>query len=234
MSGTLDSNGASSAPDAAGGKVDVYAPGLRELSRNGRARVILTDDKLPSHMSLIRDLATQSMLDPDTISLARALTSSSFDQVWDQRVNGGRGRMIPAVPYHGRYYRGALDWAAAGALCGHRDRLCEVAQIWNFLNLNVRYGLDVRHRDTYGTMQSTLECGQGDCDDFAIMLAALLGAIGYPVRARVISIDGSSWDHIYPRVGLKNRWITLDMTERGKPMGWEYPRAVRRVDFPLV
>jgi len=212
----------------------VRSTGVQLLGQQGRRSLWLTDDKLPSHMELIRKAAVDSMLDPDTISLARALISSSFDRVWDQRANGGAGGFVPSVPYHGRYYRGALDWRQAAALCGHRDRLCEVTQIWNFIVLNIRYCQDVRQRDTYATLQASLEAGAEDCDGFTVAFAALLGAVGYPVKARVMSIDGRVWDHIYPIVGIKGRWIPLDATELGKQIGWEFPRAARKVDFEMV
>lgn len=215
----------------------MYAPSqtsIQRLGASGRVSRWLTDDKLPSHIDLIRKSATDSMIDGETISLARALTSSSFDQVWDQRANSGTGALVPAVPYHGRYYRGAESWAAASAICGYRDRMCEVNQIWNFLVLNVRYTQDVRARDTYATLRAALEAGAEDCDGMTICFAALLGAIGYPVKARVISIDGASWDHIYPLVGIKSTWVPLDITERAKLPGWEFARAAKRVDFPMV
>lgn len=204
------------------------------IRQQGRVSLYLTDDTLPPHIELIRRQTVASLIDGETISLARALCSSSFDQTWDQRAQGGRGAIVPTVPYHGRIYRGASDWRAASLLCSHRDRLCEIAQIWNFLVLNVRYVADPRRRDTYSTLQATLETGAGDCDDFTVGFGALLGAIGYPVRARVISVDGSAWDHIYPLVGVKGRWIPLDATEHGKSLGWEFSHAAKRVDFPLV
>ena len=210
------------------------SPSYHQVAQNGRAGLWLTNDSLPAHMDLIRQQATASLIDGETISLARALTSSSFDQTWDQRANGGRGAIVPTVPYHGRIYRGALDWKAAGALCGHRDKLCEITQIWNFLVLNVRYTPDPRKRDTYGTLQAVLEAGAGDCDDSCIAFGALLGAIGYPVPARVISIDGRAWDHIYPLVGLKNRWLPLDITEPNKRPGGEFGNAAKRVDVAMV
>lgn len=209
-------------------------PAIRQIDQQGRVRRYLTDDTLAAHIDLIRQQATASLIDGETISLARALTSSSFDQAWDPRANAGRGASVPVVPYHGRLYRGALDWKQASALCGHRDKLCEITQIWNFLVLNIRYTADPRKRDTYGTLQASLECGAGDCDDACVAFGALLGAIGYPVRARVISIDGTAWDHIYPLVGMKNRWVALDITERGKQPGWEFRNAAKRVDFALV
>lgn len=118
-----------------------------------------TGDSLENHAALIRRQVEASLQDPQTRLLAAAITSGSFDDYRDPRT----GQSVPVVPYHGRYYRGARDWRAAGRLCGMRDELCEITQIWNFWVLNVRYAQDVAGEDTYAALRSTLEAGSGDC-----------------------------------------------------------------------
>ena len=189
-----------------------------------------TGDSLDNHLVLIRDQVEKSLADPQTRMLAGALTSGNFDTARDPRS----GQSVPVVPYHGRYYRGAASWAAARQLCGMRDELCEITQLWNFWVLNVRYAQDVANQDTYPTLQATLEAGSEDCDGFTIGLAALCGAMGYHSIARVISVRGDTWDHIYPVIKTRAGWIPLDATEKGKRPGWEYKRAARRKDFVLV
>lgn len=128
------------------------------LGDSGRGQHWETGDRLENHIELIRRQLRLSLQDPETRSLAVAITSSAFDRFDDPRFGP-----VPGVPYHGRYYRGARDWAAARALCGMRDELCEITQLWNFWVLNVRYLQDVVDQDTYQTLRGTLESGGGDC-----------------------------------------------------------------------
>lgn len=189
-----------------------------------------TGDSLENHVALIRQQVQVSLNDPQTRLLAAAITSGSFDEYRDPRT----GQSVPVVPYHGRQYRGARDWNAAARLCAMRDELCEITQIWNFCVLNIRYAQDQANEDTYASLQAILESGSEDCDGCTIALASLCGAMGYRSIARIISVRGDSWDHIYPVIRTRNGWVPLDMTERGKKPGWEFKRAARRRDFALV
>ena len=76
-----------------------------------------------------------------------------------------------------------------------------------------------------------LELRAGDCDDMAILLGAMLEAIGHPVRLVIIGPDPLRQDlftHIYLEVFHKGRWIPLDAT-MPYPMGWG-PRALVQKD----
>lgn len=70
----------------------------------------------------------------------------------------------------------------------------------------------------------------GDCDDAAGYLAALLKAVGYQVRFCVVSAPknpAQNFTHIFTQVYLTKpqRWASLDMTAKGKPLGWTAPHA---------
>jgi transglutaminase-like putative cysteine protease len=209
-------------------QADVYASHLGSV---GRADYYQTGGQIEQHIALIRSAKQESVLDPETRSLAVALVSRSFDEATDPRSR----HSVPAVPYHGRFYRGASSWAEARALCRPRDARCEITAIWNFVVLNLFYTGDVKGKDTYQTLQASLEAGGGDCDDLAVALIALLEGVGYTCRARVISLSGKTWDHIYPLVYLPRlrQWMALDATEAGQPMGWEFPDAAAKKDFAL-
>lgn len=76
----------------------------------------------------------------------------------------------------------------------------------------------------------------GDCDDASGYLAALLKSVGYHV-ALVIMADprnpNQTFSHIYTQVYAPRmkRWITLDMTAKGKPLGWQANASrLRRYD----
>jgi hypothetical protein len=197
----------------------------------GLAQRYETDNALEGHVRLIRGQITKSLDDAATRMLAAAIVAGNFDNVIDPRTGQG----VPGIMFHGRWYRGAADWAAARQLCAQRDYACELTAIWNFGVLNVRYTQDQDGEDTYQTVRATLEAGAGDCDDLTILFAALAKAVGFEnIVARIVSVHGATWDHIYPLVKLpRGGWIPMDATEQGKPLGWEYTRIAAKRDFAL-
>lgn len=115
-----------------------------------------------------------------------------------------------------------------------------------FEELRKRYYRYVR--DTYGTdlfqhPRRTLEFGGGDCDDASILVASMLGSIGFRCWLRVIqTVEASDWNHIYvvaeiPETGGaagregggRAMKMPLDLSV-AKPAGWEAPKhLVKRV-----
>lgn len=68
----------------------------------------------------------------------------------------------------------------------------------------------------------------GDCDDASTYLAALLKSSGfqpYFTVAAPIDQDGFDLSHVYVKVYVPQEdvFVTLDVTARGKPFGWEVP-----------
>jgi hypothetical protein len=65
----------------------------------------------------------------------------------------------------------------------------------------------------------------GDCDDAACYLGALLKSLGFRTNLTVIANPKNptqNFSHIYVQAYSTKlaRWITLDMTAKGKPLGW--------------
>lgn len=80
--------------------------------------------------------------------------------------------------------------------------------------------------------------GAGDCDDATVVFGALCKRAGFStVRARVISVDGEAFGHVYPVVGLPRKYPTelvpLDPTVRNAVPGWEYEGGKVVQDFDL-
>ena len=138
----------------------------------------------------------------------------------------------------------------------------EVKAVFAFVRKHVRYVRDPIGIDTFQHALRTLHkdvssigFGGGDCDDYTIVLGSMLGAIGFPVKSRIIqTTDADSWNHIYLLVGLPPRnppkqagapgtarlssgqgWIPLDASVT-KPAGWEAPRKMitKWRDFPIL
>ena len=70
--------------------------------------------------------------------------------------------------------------------------------------------------------EKVLETGSGDCDDFVILLGALLLSIGWTVRMVISGREKNSFNHIYlqcwePR---EKKWITADASMK-YPLGVE-------------
>ncbi len=100
-----------------------------------------------------------------------------------------------------------------------------------------RYAQDPNGVDTFQSAARTLEWGGGDCDDAAVLLASVLGSIGYETRGVVVELRSGGW-HIYVEAKIPDpkgpRWIPLDLT-MPHPPGWAPPASLvkRTFRFPL-
>lgn len=189
---------------------------------------IIETSSIEDHAAAIREQVNRSLDDPETRRLSVAVASGSYEWVPDPRTSAP----VPVIQYHGRYYRVGPGFQPP-PICNARDHDCEIVQVWNFLCTNVRYIGDTDGADTYQDLRTTLEAGGGDCDDFTIAFCAMLRSIGYQCAARIISLDGQAWAHVYSLVQhpKKPYWIPLDATEEGRPLGWESPRPAAIQDF---
>jgi transglutaminase-like putative cysteine protease len=103
----------------------------------------------------------------------------------------------------------------------------EVSRLFEYVKSRVRYTEDITEIETIQTPDATLALGYGDCDDMAVLLAALLESIGKPTRFVAIGFQPNRYEHVFTqvRIGGKNDWVTLDPTEN-QPMGWTPPGFV--------
>ena len=110
-------------------------------------------------------------------------------------------------------------------------------------SMAMRYTRDHTTVDMFRSSALMRRLPAADCDDFVIRLGALLMAVGYAVKARVVAPAGQpgQWAHIYLMVadepGNPNpaKWLPLDPTEPQHGPFWEVPKnlisSVR--DFPV-
>lgn len=105
-----------------------------------------------------------------------------------------------------------------------KDERSEVDAIFNFVRDGIRYLKDVWDVETLHSPPELLACGQGDCDDKSVLLAALLESIGYETLFKITGYDGPEFQHVYVIVRLNGVSIPLDPTEP-EPAGWEAPGA---------
>ncbi len=108
-----------------------------------------------------------------------------------------------------------------------KDYLGEIKALFEWVQRNVRYTKDPFRVEVLHSARRMLELRAGDCDDMAILLGAMLEAIGHPVRLVLVGPDPLRprlFTHVYLEVYHRGRWIPLDPT-MPYPMGWG-PRAL--------
>ena len=108
-----------------------------------------------------------------------------------------------------------------------KDYVGEIRALFEWVQQNVRYTKDTVRVEVLHSAPRMLQLRAGDCDDFSILLGAMLEAIGHPVRLVLTGPDPLRQDlfsHIYLEAFCNGRWLALDATMH-HPMGWA-PRAI--------
>jgi len=105
-----------------------------------------------------------------------------------------------------------------------KDWVGEVGALFDYVKDEIRYQLDTTDTEVMSTAQEILLQGFGDCDDKAVLLAALLESIGHHTgfAALAFTDDPQRYSHVIVLVWLRGRWVTLDATEP-QPLGWAPP-----------
>lgn len=71
--------------------------------------------------------------------------------------------------------------------------------IWNFVTNNIKYQNDQKGYEQLRTPQRTLHDEIGDCDDFSILISAILANLGYKHELLIAAYKTKDkWQHIYP------------------------------------
>jgi len=104
--------------------------------------------------------------------------------------------------------------------------VCEAKAIQQFIFNNIRYTRDIDGIETVATPEKTLEYGQGDCDDMAVLAATLLQTIGHPVRFIAVGFNGKPVSHVLLETLIGSRWTPMELTEN-LPFG-VYPANITR------
>lgn len=107
---------------------------------------------------------------------------------------------------------------AVSLLCGIRDndQTAQAHVLLNFVQSRMQYV-----RDPVGSeyvkdpveILAAIQQGQrvpGDCDDHALLLATLLGAVGIETKLAGVKLHGGDWNHVIVRARLGAQWRDLD------------------------
>lgn len=96
----------------------------------------------------------------------------------------------------------------------NKDWIGEAKAIQDFVRNTIRYTRDVHGVETLQTPEVTLREKHGDCDDHAILVAALLASTGHPARLRAIKVKGKPhFCHVFAETRIANRWYPVETTE---------------------
>lgn len=110
-----------------------------------------------------------------------------------------------------------------------KDFRGEVQAIQDWVKNNIRYTRDPIYVETLKLPAALLEARQGDCDDQATLVAALLMSIGFKARFVAIGTNAiGQFDHVYTEVRLGNGWLSVETTEPVE-IGWRPQGVVSRM-----
>jgi transglutaminase-like putative cysteine protease len=110
----------------------------------------------------------------------------------------------------------ALDIVAS--VPGHKNFGAEAAALCRWVQDNIRYVRDITDVETVQTPPKTLDSGQGDCDDQATLLGALLNAVGFQTRFLAIKTSAMGpFVHVITQAKIGREWVPLETTEPWEP-----------------
>lgn len=98
----------------------------------------------------------------------------------------------------------------------------EINSLFSYVQNSIRYVRDINGVETVQTPVKTLEYGQGDCDDKAVLLGTMLESLGHPVRFYAVGFQKGNISHVLLECNLNGQWIALETTEP-VPFGWRPP-----------
>jgi len=141
---------------------------------------------------------------------------------------------------HDEAVRAAADEAAAGIHAATLDDriAAEAAAIWRWVREHVQFIEDQVTAELAGAPADAealirpadlvrMERPRGDCDDFAMLTAAMLRARGIPAALRTVAAEPSAPDrysHVYVVAYTPRGELVLDSSHGPRP-GWEVPSA---------
>lgn len=115
-----------------------------------------------------------------------------------------------------------------------KNRMAEIATIFNFVREKIRYVWDVEGVETLQTPRFTLQHGYGDCDDKTTLVGSMLGSVGYRVKIEALGGLPARFQHVVAQVLIRTpgglEWLTLDCTE-DRGLGWAPPLPYRLPKF---
>lgn len=112
-----------------------------------------------------------------------------------------------------------------------KNEYAEMLAIHKYVRDQIRYQKDVHGQETLSHPEETaFNSRAGDCDDKAMLEAALLSSIGIPTRFKTIGVTPLQFSHVYLEAHpMGHDWIPLDPIMKNKPAGWEVPKNKQKL-----
>lgn len=122
---------------------------------------------------------------------------------------------------------------------------CKVKSAFDWVVENITYKFDHEHVQDWADVDNPnttefliapkhqLGVLTGDCDDMSMMLASILGAMGFQVKYKVIAWRGNEYTHVYVEVLMPNvdgeyRWVPMDPVAGSRGFAWEKSPVIRK------
>lgn len=103
-----------------------------------------------------------------------------------------------------------------------KDFAGEARRLFEFVRDQIRYVKDIDGVETLHPAEWVLAQRAGDCDDKAILLAALLLSIGHTPRFIAVAFAPDDFSHVWVQDRLAGGWVDLEPTE-SLPFGKSVP-----------
>lgn len=214
-------------------------------SKDPQLETYKVGSNVDERVALIKQQTKKGTTDPKLRAFAIKILSSKCGKCSKCKMINVIGAMAPQDGWvqgmlnsdNSSYRCGKCNTKNAIGNCGwcvpEKSWKHEPVAIFNTVRSMVRYTRDIQNVDTYQHPLRTLEWGGGDCDDYSSLLAALLTAVGYPVKLHIMetkNLQGKregDWNHISILVGIPPRaptqWLPLDGSLK-QPAGWYPPK----------
>lgn len=100
----------------------------------------------------------------------------------------------------------------------------EARAVQRWVRDRIRYVKDIRGIETLSDPETTLEVGQGDCDDKSTLVAAMLESLGHPTRFVAVAFRPGAFEHVYVETKVGKDWLSVETTEPVE-FGWN-PKGI--------
>jgi transglutaminase-like putative cysteine protease len=112
--------------------------------------------------------------------------------------------------------------AALNILRGVNSFAAQAQAIQAWVQQNIEYRRDPPDVELVQTPQVTMQLRAGDCDDQAVLTAALLQSTGHPSQFIAVGIRGDPLSHVLTQTLIGSSWVAVETIER-RPLGWMPP-----------
>ena len=114
--------------------------------------------------------------------------------------------------------------SALAAVRGSVRNVTEIQAVFDWVRRNIEFRGEAE--ETIQSPEATLNFGAGDCDDHAMLIAAMLKSLGYQAQFKTVATARDSpneFSHVYAVVKDKitGKWLPLDSTQSCAFPGWE-------------